>query len=420
MKRFLLQIFVFVFIACTALGQDNSCINVTFFGSSVCLGASADDNHGYGWQRFNIGAIDTVKYEYFNCSTGGDNTIKVEKEDRITNKLYPTEPDIVVIGLSLANEGIRTPQNNNGREQIVEQFRTRLLAMADSLNSMGIRPVVVNCYAHSYFNKAQYDFTKKMNRIINTWKYPSINVLGTIDDLEGKWAEGYVADPGHPNTAGHKEMSYAIVPSLFDAILMGKKTPVHDWHNSYSTLVNDKQIDHPLSFEVESTMHSFTLSFRFKESGEGSIAGFVSDNLNHTLNLKGHTIYYKGLSIIYPKHLKTWTHIVLSHSYANQKTMLFMNGELVGSVMEQLSPTKIYFGGTASMTELKDLTLHRSSLNESEALDLFNKKFIQSSLEFYNPLTKSIKGKDFQNYAQSLTMLKIDKQIMVRYNRIDF
>ena len=161
MKRFLIQIFVFAFIGCTALAQDNACINVTFFGSSVCRGAGAEDNHGYGWQLFNNGAIDTVKYKYFNSSTGGDNTIKVEKEDRITNKLYPTEPDIVVIGLSLANEGIRNPQNDNGREQIVEQFRTRLLAMADSLNSMGIRPVIGNCYAHSYFNKAQYDFTKK-------------------------------------------------------------------------------------------------------------------------------------------------------------------------------------------------------------------------------------------------------------------
>jgi hypothetical protein len=140
-------------------------------------------------------------------------------------------------------------------------------------------------------------------------------------------------------------------------------------------------------------MHSFTLSFRFKETGEGSIAGFVSNNLNHTVNIIGDTIHYKDLFKTYPKHLKSWTHVVLSHSYVNQKTMLFVDGELVGNVKEQLSPTQVYFGGTAAITELKDLTLYRSSLNASEALDLFNKKFIQSSLEFYNPLTKSIMGK---------------------------
>ena len=420
MKRIFLQIFVFVCISCTALAQNNPYINITFFGSSVCRGAGAEDNHGYGWQLFHNGAMDTTKFKYFNASTGGDNTIKVEKEDRILIKLYPTNPDIVVIGLSLANEGLMTPQNDNGREQIVEQFRSRLLAMADSLNSLGIKPVIVNCYAQSHFNKSHYDFTKKMNQIINTWKYPSINVLGTIDDLEGKWVEGYLADPGHPNTSGHQEMSYAIVPSLFDAILMGKKTPAYDWHKSFSTLVNDNQIEQPLSIEVESTMHSFTLSFRFKETGEGSIAGFVSNNLNHTVNIIGHTIHYKDLSSTYPKHLKSWIHVVLSHSYVNQKTILFVDGELVGSVKEQFSPTQVHFGGTAAITELKDLTLYRSSLNASEALDLFNKKFIQSSLEFYNPLTKSIMGKGLQNYAQSLTMLKIDKRVMMRHNLIVF
>jgi len=259
-----------------------------------------------------------------------------------------------------------------------------------------------------------------MNHIINTWKYPSINVLGTIDDLEGKWVEGYLSDPGHPNTAGHLEMSYAIVPSLFDAILLGKRIPAYDWHKSYSTLVNDDQIEHPLFLEVNSTMHSFTLSFRFKKTGEGSIAGFVSNNLNHTINIFGQTIQYKDLTIPYPEHSEIWTHIVLSHSYANQTTMLFVNGESVGSVKEQLSPTRVYFGGTAATSELKDLTLHRSSLNESEALDLFNKKFIQSSLEFYNPLTKSFTGNILQNYAQSLTVLRIDKRIKMQFNKIEF
>ena len=420
MKRILLQIFVFVAICNFVQAQENPYINVTFFGSSVCRGAGAEEHHGYGWQLFHNGAIDTIKYKYFNASTGGDNTIKVEKEDRLLKKLYPTTPDIVVIGLSLANEGIMTPENDNGREQIVEQFRTRLLALADSLNSQGIKPIIVNCYAQSHFIKSHYDFTKKMNRIINTWKYPSINVLGTIDDLEGKWVEGYLSDPGHPNTSGHKEMSYAIVPSLFDAILMGKNTPVYDWHKSYSTLVNNDQIEHPLSLDVGSTMHSFTSSFRFKETADGSISGFVSNNLNHNINIIGNTIQYKGLSKTYPEQLKSWTHVVLSHSYANQKTMLYVDGEMVGNVKEQLSPTQVYFGGTASTTELKDLTLHRSSLNESEALDLFNKKFIQSSLEFYNPLTKPIMGEEMQNYAQSLTMLKIDKRVLLRHNTIEF
>ncbi len=418
MKKNLLLIGLFVTLSYAVFAQNSSKVHVTFFGSSVCRGSGAENYHGYGWQIFNSGAIDTTKYKYFNASTGGDNTIIVEKEERITKKLFPTNPDIVVIGLSLANEGIMTPQDDNGREQIVEQFRSRLLAMADSLNNKGVKPVIVNCYAQSLFNKSQYDCTKAMNRIINTWKYPSINVLGSIDDLEGKWVEGYAKDPGHPNTKGHQEMSYTIVPSLFDAIVMGKKSPAYDWNKSYSTLVNDNEVERPLSIEVKNTMHSFTLSFRFKETSEGSIAGFFSNNSTHNIKITGNKIKYKELSEIYRKYINSWTHVVLSHSYANQKTMLYINGKLVGIVKEQLSPTEVHFGGTSTMTELKDLTLHRSSLNDSEALDLFNKKFIQSSLEFYNSLTKPNAGNNLSNNAMSLTMLKINEHVNLQHNSV--
>ena len=128
MKKIILQIVLIVSISSSAFSQDGS-VNVTFFGSSVCRGAGAENNQGYAWQIFNSGAIDTIKYKYFNASTGGDNTIKVEKEDRVTKKLFPTNPNIVVMGLSLGNEGIRGPVDDNGRERILEQYRSRLLAL---------------------------------------------------------------------------------------------------------------------------------------------------------------------------------------------------------------------------------------------------------------------------------------------------
>jgi lysophospholipase L1-like esterase len=408
-KNFLLSLL----IAVIALSVTSAQQNVTFFGSSVCKGASADSLHGYAWQLFHSGAIDTSEYIYFNASTGGDNTLKIEEEGRLDKMLFPTEPDYVVIGLSLGNEGIRSPQDNNGREQLQEQFRSRLLALADSLHRINIEPIIVNCYAHSYFTQDHYNFTKKMNRIINTWDYPSVNVLGTIDDFTGKWVEGYVGDPWHPNTKGHQEMSYAFVPSLFEAIKKGKKPPSYDWSKSFTQLKNDDNVENPLYFNVDNTIHSFTLSFRFKNSNNGSIAGFISENTNHKIGVEEHTITYKSLSRIFPKHLKDWTHIVLSHSYANQLTILYINGKPIGKVKEQLTPTKIYFGGSASIIDLKDLTLHRSCLNEDEALDLFNKKFIQSSLEFYNSMTCPVINQDLENKAQSLSRFSIDKRIIL-------
>lgn len=413
-------ILLLVIFSWFAFGQVNQKNNLTFFGSSVCNGSNAESKHGYAWRFFYNNIIDTTKYRYYNVSTGGDNTIKIEKFDRLTNKLYPTNPDFVVIGLSLSNEGIRNKIDNNSREQILEQFRSRLLALADSLNIQGIRPVIVNCYAHSDFTKDEYRFTKKMNRIINTWKYPSINVLGTIDDWEGRWVEGYVSNAGHPNTLGHQEMSYAIVPSLFDAMQKLKKTPSYDWNQSYCTLKNDEQYEKPLSLEIKNTVHSFTLSFRFKKTDNGSIAGFTSKDLKHEITINNKKLYYKNLSIILPDSLNNWTHIVLSHSYANQKTMFIVNGKLIGIVNEQIVPSDIHFGGSASFAELKDLTFHRSCLNLDEAVDLYNKKFIQSSLEFYNPMTKPIKNDKVENYAQSLSELIINKSVVIQSTQIQF
>lgn len=417
-----ISLFVLLII-CTyqvSFGQNNEKLNITFFGSSVCLGSGAENKQGYAYQFYHNNTIDTAKYNYFNASTGGDNTIKIEKFERLTKKLYPTNPDFVVIGLSLSNEGIRSPKGDNGREQIMEQFRSRLLALADSLNGQGIKPVIVNCYAQSTFTKEHYDFTKKINQILNTWKYPSINVLGAIDDWQGHWVEGYYKDGGHPNDKGHEEMSYTIVPSLFDAIQSEKKTPAYDYNRSYSTLINDKGVESPLSIEIDKTIHSFTLSFRFKKAEDGSIAGFRSNETNHTINIDNNKMQYEGLSVALEDSVENWTHVVLSHSYVNKLTMLIVDGKLIGRLEEQLSPNQIHFGGTSKLTELKDITIHRSCLNADEALDLFNKKFIQSSLEFYNPMTKSIEGNRLKNQAQSLSELIINKKIKIEHHLVKF
>lgn len=420
MKSKLVQLTLLLFCGWTTFAQGTRPQHVTFFGSSVCRGTGAENNHGYAWQFFNSGAIDTTKYRYFNASTGGDNTLKVEKEDRMTLKLFPTNPDFVVIGLSLGNEGILSPKTDDGREMILEQYRSRLLAMADSLASLDMKPIIVNCYSNAYFTEAHYAITNRMNRHINTWKYPSINVLGTVDDFTGKWVKDLESDALHPNTTGHQEMSYAIVPSLFDALTAGKETPSYDWHNSYATLLNAKKEEQPLHLTIDGTMHSFTLSFRFKNSEDGSIAGFESGGTVSQVVKRGDTIGYKNSIGTLTQDLNGWTQVVLSHSYANQKTTLYINGRPAGSVSEKLSPTRIFFGGTSPRIDLKDLMLHRAALNSSEIRDIYQKKFIQSSLEFYNPLTQPIAGNTVGNFAQSLSELNKANPVILTHQAVGF
>ena len=410
-------LFFIVFSHCDA--QNALKKNISFFGSSVCKGVGAADNKGYAWLLKYNNVIDSTQFNYFNVSTGGDNTIKIEKFNRLATNLYPTNPDIVVLGLSLGNEGIRIPFDEDGREKILEQYRSRLLILADSLDKQGVKPIIVNCYPHLFFNEDHYRFTKRMNRIINTWNYPSVNVLGSIDDGLGKWAEGYSNDPWHPNFKGHLEMSYAFVPSLFEAIFLGKKTPNYDWSPSYYSLSNTHNESKSLCFSVEKTMHSFSLSFKFMTSENGIIAGYSMNNFDNDIKVDGYYIKYSTISIPFDKKSKDWTHIVLTHNYANETTSLFVNGKLAGFVKEKLSPNEIYIGGIASI-DIKDLMLHRSSINAEEVKDLFNHKMLQSSLEFYNPFTKPVIGKLLTNLAQSLSTFTINKNIEVKHVLVNY
>jgi lysophospholipase L1-like esterase len=393
---------------------QNQKVNISFFGSSVCNGTGAEENHGYAWQFFHSNVIDTSKYKYSNVSTGGDNTIKVENLDRLTNKLYPANPDMVFLGLSLGNEGIRSVNDEYGREQILEQFRSRLKQLADSLERKGLDVIIVNCYAHSYFSADHYRFTKRMNRELNTWEYPVVNVLGTIDDWRGRWVEGYYRDPWHPNAMGHEEMSYAIVPSLLDAIRAGKKPPVYDWRKNYTTIANPGGYEDPISIETDGTIHSFSISFRFKEADEGSIAGFISDDEHQILRIEEGALRYKNVGKRISQ--EEWTHVVLCHSFANQQTLLIVNGSLVGVVKEQLSPTEFNFGGTSQSMDIKDLAVHRSCLNTDEALDLYNRKFIPASLEFYAPLTTP----EINNLAQSMAEAEINRSVKFVLQEVDW
>ena len=94
------------------------------------------------------------------------------------------------------------------------------------MNVQGVFCKIIGlCYPHGNYTPTEIDYVRRMNLLINTWDVPSANFLGALDDTSGGWAVGYENDPGHPNTEGHKEMFYTIVPSVFEALETGKPIP---------------------------------------------------------------------------------------------------------------------------------------------------------------------------------------------------
>jgi lysophospholipase L1-like esterase len=110
-------------------------------------------------------------------------------------------------------------------EAVMAQFTSGLQSLIERSRAAGIAPIVALPYARSDFWEREYAFTRRVNLLISAWDVPSINMLGAVDDGQGRWARGVWGDPFHPNAAGHREMLHAVVPTLFAALEAGKPVP---------------------------------------------------------------------------------------------------------------------------------------------------------------------------------------------------
>jgi uncharacterized protein YjdB/lysophospholipase L1-like esterase len=201
-------------------------MKITVMGSSVPSGSGATNNQGYIYmytqllkQNYTNGK--GADWNVVNKSIGGNTTVDVT--GRVDRDLFPQYGKYVIYALSLGNEGIHGSTNQQG---VFDQWKNNMLNLISQARAKGLVPIVVNNYTRDDFNASDYSYIKKIDMLIHEWDVPSINVLGAIGDGTGRWASGYMADNAHPNDAGHLEFSYAMVPSLFDALKANKPIPL--------------------------------------------------------------------------------------------------------------------------------------------------------------------------------------------------
>ncbi|MEL6924517.1 MAG: GDSL-type esterase/lipase family protein, partial [Bacteroidota bacterium] len=386
---------------------------IVVMGSSVARGQGAPADRGYAFQydalleeRFTAG--EGADWTLINKSVGGDNTPKLL--NRWSRDLLPECGAYVIYGLSLANEGIR-----NGGQQVFEQFRDNMELLIEQALAEGITPVVVGNYARADFDAGDYAFIRQINLLIQEWDVPSINVLGTIDNGSGRWADGFQADAGHPNQAGHREFTYAFVPSLFDALDMGKAQP----RKTDSTVLTMGQLTGPeqLVFEPEATVHAFTQSFEMKTDDTGTVARFLTADgegylIVDTMGLllyqspAGDTIQ-SGSTV----HDGDWHNITLTHFYARGETILYVDGVALDlTLSEKLEPNTFFLGSAMALNEIdfRNWLFYRSGMNADEIAALNDGRMLKSSLELYAPLDEAgVLGDDpLVNLAQSTNTIR--------------
>ncbi len=378
-------------------------LKITVMGSSVPWGAGAKDNKGYMHmyadllkQRHaeKLGA----DWKVSNRSIGGNNTLNIL--DRWERDFIGDHSRYVIYALSLGNEGI----HEHGQVRF-DQFRDNMLKLIAMACAQDKIPVVTNNYTREDFNEKDYAYIKRINLLIHQWDVPSVNLLGAIDDGGGHWAKGYQADGAHPNTEGHEEFFYAMVPSLFDALKAGKPVPERQ---AGTALTLAKQ---QLAFVPENRIHPFTLSFDVKTSSGGTVASFATDTNPGLLTIAENTgaLSYQspdGKSIVGKDSISDgeWHTVTLTHYFARGITFLYVDGVRVGELAEKLHAQGFCLGDAAMKADYRELFFYRSAMNDEEVALLHAGKMLKSSLELYAPLDGQGKlgSNPLVNFAQSL------------------
>lgn len=377
-------------------------MRISIYGSSVANGQGADYQEGYAYyygeqlkSRKAEGLSDNAFYTS-GVAIGGNNTKDLlNRYDDIIRDFGK----YVIIGLSMGNEGIH---DTSDKQSVFNQFRDNMLTLISKLREDGKVPVVVNNYTRSDYNDADYEFIKRMNMLIHSWDVPSFNSLGSIDDGAGHWAEGYIADAFHPNTAGHKEFMYGFVPSLFDALAAEKPLPVRDTTKEMNF---DSKTN--VTFTPEGTVHSFTFNARVKGSEAGDILTFDGGKVG--VDETGKVVYTSNngsIATATPVMAgRAWHDVALSHYYARGYTALYIDGKVAGELNERFAlKGDLKIGGSAR--SFSEISFWRAGMNEGELTAHHNGDMLKSSLEIYSPMT--VVNGAIPNLAQSTNSLAIE------------
>ncbi|WP_432713698.1 GDSL-type esterase/lipase family protein [Pedobacter sp.] len=387
-------------------------VKIIYFGSSVPYGHGATNFKGYTSLFSDIlknrtSPFGTI-FETVNISRAGDNTIGVL--NRYNKDLLPQKGKYVIFALALGNEGI----HEHG-QPMFEQFERNIKRLIEKARADGYIPILTNSYTRNDYNAQDYAFIKKMNLLIHQMDVPSINLLGAVDNLSGKWMDGFWADGAHPNDAGHAEMALTIVPSLFDALEQQKPMPKSTKGSSIK-LSKNRSKSITIAFTPEQKIHPFTTTISFKTGKQGTILQINDSTGNGKVSVSkdGKLVYSSSKSGIITGSSKVddnkWHKISVTHYYAKGITMLYCDSTLQGTVNEKLITTGVNIGGSEIPKKIsfKNWLFYRSAMNREEIKYLVKDSLLQSSLELYAPLDQKKKSysNPLINLAQSLNTIQ--------------
>ncbi len=411
--KFLISCFLAISISISSLysqedGQQARSKKIVILGSSMAAGwvtsyqEKYDMQNGYAYRLARY--LEPEGWEVVNISIPGFDTKSTI--ERFESDVLPLDPGYVFIGLSMSNEGLETKDPDS----VFSSYRSGILDLISLCKKNNIEPVVGLCYSNDNYTELQYQYLKRMNRLISSWEVPCVNLLGVLDDGHGHFPAGYTFDPNHPDDRGHEEMFYAFVPDMFDALTAGKDLPPSDLLNTKMLAMTKGSKHNKISYVPVDVMHSFTVFFHFRSNYASNIFSILKSKGTNTLGIgKDGSIEYKGNHKMISSEVKIndkqYYSLAFTHQFLTKETKIYLDGKMIFEGEEQLEPVLFTIGDDDSDTQLGQLLIYRGALNQDEIDMLLDGSLIQSSLEIASLMSKSDldqNGNILTNYALSL------------------
>jgi lysophospholipase L1-like esterase len=186
--------------------SEGSGLKILVIGSSVAYGHKSWLLHG--WSTL-LGETLQQKYGHHlvNVSEVGANVSRTIA--RFPTVVAPEQPDIVIIALSLGNEGLATCPPHE-RRAVQRRFESGLQQLVRMTRALGARPILGAVYPHGSYTPEHHWLLQDTHSRMATWDVPLLDWLAAVNDGQGRWKAGTSFDPSHPNTVGHCLMSAAI------------------------------------------------------------------------------------------------------------------------------------------------------------------------------------------------------------------
>ncbi|MBD2461235.1 lipase [Oscillatoria sp. FACHB-1407] len=242
--------------------QHQDGLKIVVIGSSVALGCSAWLLHGWAWHLGQT--LQRFGHHLVNVSEIGTNVSTTIA--RFSQVVAPEDPDIVIIALSLGNEGLASSAPLHQRA-IQRRFENGLQQLIKMTRELGAIPMLGGVYPNGGYTLEHYRLLQETHQRMQTWGVPVLDWLSVLDDGQGRWKPGIWIDPAHPNTIGHRLMAEAIDLSLFHRSKADLATIVHPHLPTESPIYQDSSGFHLFTRHAENSLrvintssYSYTLS----------------------------------------------------------------------------------------------------------------------------------------------------------------